>query len=466
MLVESSKSLHSALQNRGLKSSSYLKRLSKLASNLEAAERLSLTGSAVGSIVAVASQQMVYAAIPVTAALSLSFANRQRLQQQNKKIEQMVQSLHCKIELLPNARRYSEVETLTNKLSEKTLKLEQAIQVTDNKLSNLSQQFKTIPGSQAIAQLEETNSSIEQRLNQLVSFIETVDLVSIKHTISSIKEQFVILETTSFASLNQRVAELQTDLDLQQSQLSQKYEKLQLRYQSVSFLASDIGKLKLEQKQQIHGNKTYIQQLEQKLEKYQEQVDDWQAEAENLSHQCKTLNQANWEVIRKMSEHPLDDFEQSVYACLQANLPQQEILIQYDAGTGRDNSKFVDFIVVMKNCIIAIEAKCYQGLIKAKGDPRNTNWICQKAGSEVTVMACSGINPYQQLKSYINGIKSRVERGQFNSSYRRIPIYGIVLFPSRAEIATNIESNLGNFYRVTTLDKLPKVICSIENKEL
>lgn len=49
---------------------------------LDMAEYVSLASSVAGSVAAVALQQMVYVAAPLTVALSLSLANRQRFQQQ------------------------------------------------------------------------------------------------------------------------------------------------------------------------------------------------------------------------------------------------------------------------------------------------------------------------------------------------------------------------------------------------
>src|SRR4028118_1716508 len=49
---------------------------------LEMAEYASIAGSAIGTIAAGLSGQIIYAAAPLTAALSLNFANRQRFEQQ------------------------------------------------------------------------------------------------------------------------------------------------------------------------------------------------------------------------------------------------------------------------------------------------------------------------------------------------------------------------------------------------
>lgn len=49
---------------------------------LNTAEYLSIACSAAGSVAAVASQQLVYATAPLTLAMSVSFANRQRFQHQ------------------------------------------------------------------------------------------------------------------------------------------------------------------------------------------------------------------------------------------------------------------------------------------------------------------------------------------------------------------------------------------------
>ncbi len=103
---------------------------------LEMAEYISLASSVAGSVAAAASQQIVYAAAPLTLALSLSLVNRQRFQQQFQQqttvaianVRQEVQFLHNKIQVPPPVERFSDIEAEAS-----TLKLKQAIQVVDNR---------------------------------------------------------------------------------------------------------------------------------------------------------------------------------------------------------------------------------------------------------------------------------------------------------------------------------------------
>ncbi|HCF29526.1 MAG TPA: hypothetical protein DEV81_20505, partial [Cyanobacteria bacterium UBA11049] len=92
---------------------------------LDIAEYASLAGSVAGSIVAVASQQVVYAAAPLTLAMSLSLVNRQRLQQQSQQqtnaianMCQEVRSVHDKIQVLPPQERVNDVEGSIRKLEQ------------------------------------------------------------------------------------------------------------------------------------------------------------------------------------------------------------------------------------------------------------------------------------------------------------------------------------------------------------
>ena len=164
---------------------------------------------------------------------------------------------------------------------------------------------------------------------------------------------------------------------------------------------------------------------------------------------------------KRLNKHQLDSFETSILTYLRKGLPQQRILPQFDSGTRSDNSKFTDFVIVMENCIIAIEAKCYTGIIEPTGDPRNTSWTCQTKSGKTTINASWGLNPYQQIYTYVKSILNRINSPSRNS-FLKIPVYGIVVFPTEAEIVLSINCNMGVSYRVTTVKNLLKVIHSLE----
>lgn len=90
---------------------------------LNTAEYLSIACSAAGSVAAVASQQLVYAIAPMTLAMSVGLANRQRFQQQLEQqttvisnVRQEAQSLAGKVQILPSVEQLSVLETSVTKL--------------------------------------------------------------------------------------------------------------------------------------------------------------------------------------------------------------------------------------------------------------------------------------------------------------------------------------------------------------
>lgn len=76
---------------------------------LEIAEYVSLAGSVLGTIVAVTSKQLVFAAAPLTVALSLNLLNRRRFQQETldytsgilTEAQEAFRSLHEQVQALP-----------------------------------------------------------------------------------------------------------------------------------------------------------------------------------------------------------------------------------------------------------------------------------------------------------------------------------------------------------------------------
>ncbi|MDZ8069008.1 MAG: NERD domain-containing protein [Nostoc sp. DedQUE08] len=201
--------------------------------------------------------------------------------------------------------------------------------------------------------------------------------------------------------------------------------------------------------------RTLIERERQKQESHQK--------AERAIQQMARLTEEIEIIKEDMGRHPLNDFEQAVLNCLQSNLPQKEILTQFDVGNGGDNSKFTDFIVILTNCIIVLEVKSYKGVIEPTGDLRNTNWICRRGSDTIIVNACWGQNPYQQVKIYTDSLLRRT-RNSSRIRNLKLPVYGLVVFPSEASIASSIESNIGGFYRVTTLNNLPQTIQDINLK--
>lgn len=407
---------------------------------LNIAEYVSLAGSIFGSLAAITSQQVVYAAAPLTVALSLSLANRQRFQTQTQaaiaSITETVKSLDAQVKLLPNAQHINDFEAAILSLSAKSVKLEQAVNEKSAELTTAIHAFER--------QAEDCMSAHPQIQQNLDNLAQTTLL--------------------QLEVLPDRIAQLQTEMRSLQAQIQQqhqqdeainkKVENLQLRFQLISYLSREIGKLKLQQKQ----NRTSIQSNDTP------QPQPALMQIESLQQQLQTISTENQQLRAEMSQHALNSFERAILNCLQQGLPQQIILPQFDAGTGRNHSMFIDFVVIMNNCTVVIEAKSYKGKIAPLWqETRNSSWICRTENQTISINCCWGRNPYQQVNTYVNSLR-QVIQARSQNQFPSLPVYGIVVFPTGSEIDYTIESNLGEYYQVTTLTKLLNVIRSFERQ--
>ena len=78
-----------------------------------------------------------------------------------------------------------------------------------------------------------------------------------------------------------------------------------------------------------------LAQSQQREKEYIELSRKAEDEVNMLSEEVKNIKRAT-------GQHPLDNFEQSVLTTLQQISYSKEILIQYDAGSGDDNSKYLN----------------------------------------------------------------------------------------------------------------------------
>lgn len=219
---------------------------------------------------------------------------------------------------------------------------------------------------------------------------------------------------------------------------------------------------------QLSSQQSVQSQLRQQLQVLQQALTESQyREQEYRELSRKAAEEASiWseevETIKRETERcPLDNFEQSVLATLQQISYSKEILTQYDAGTGDDNSKFIDFVLVLDNLVIAIEAKCYKGVIDSVGDARNTIWTSQTGRHNRQIYSCWGANPYKQVKTYSDALLARLKSlGRHN----RASVCSVVVLANEARISEKISSNINGYFRVTTLANLPAVIKELKTQ--
>ncbi len=144
---------------------------------LEIAEYVSLAGSALGTLVAVASKQVAFAAAPLTAALVLNLVNRRRLQQQTQ--DSITGAL-----------------TQSNQVAHFLQQQVQALPSINSQLDTLNQQFNSRPEIQAIAQLNTASAQLTEqldaltlRLNNLQTQKEEVEFTEVEQAIANIHDQ-------------------------------------------------------------------------------------------------------------------------------------------------------------------------------------------------------------------------------------------------------------------------------------
>ncbi len=178
------------------------------------AEYASLALSVLGTIAAVASQQIVFAVAPMTLAISLNTINRQRLLQ--------LTQLHTK-NLIASVHQTIDSSTMNQSLK----KLEHNIEV-------LSEKFNTRSEAQSILHLTEQLTYLEQHL--LTEYVKTKDLTDAS---TKIRSEFLGQLNFCVKQLNNAIASVPPPPDLEQLQI----ELSSQIDESISSLASEINQL-------------------------------------------------------------------------------------------------------------------------------------------------------------------------------------------------------------------------------
>ncbi|MEG3847385.1 hypothetical protein QT971_08275 [Microcoleus sp. herbarium19] len=168
---------------------------------LELAEYASIAGSAIGTIVAGLSGQIIYAAAPLTAAISLNFVNRQRFEQR------MAQKANSAI---------AEVQAAVEGRSQQVQRLSAELAELDTSVSDLKQKLRILE-SGAIAEIQAAVASLERQTQALPA--DSQELYTI---LSDLQQKLGILENSAlrehdwenmnvrFLLVNEKLAEVQT----------------------------------------------------------------------------------------------------------------------------------------------------------------------------------------------------------------------------------------------------------------
>ncbi len=174
----------------------------------EIAEYLSLAGSALGTVAAVATKQAVYAAAPMTLALGLNIVNRRQFQQQ---IDNNIQSGLAQTNQIVQALN-KEVQTLPD---------------INTQIKSLSQEFTSRPEKQEIEEYKLTVAQLADQVNAIVLRVERlsvppdIDLNRIQEEISNINIQLDSIprllneraDSQTFAEAQNAIAEINERLN-------------------------------------------------------------------------------------------------------------------------------------------------------------------------------------------------------------------------------------------------------------
>ena len=180
---------------------------------LDMAEYVSLASSVAGSVAAVAFQQMVYVAAPLTVALSLSLANRQRFQQH---IQQQTTSA------IASGKQQIQQQTASAIADGK----QQIQQQTTSAISDMHR-VAEILGSELLAELTVLSVHIDQLSQQMRDLPPPFDFSSLEKRVIELEQTNCTFETCLkglFLSVNQ----LQSSTTPIESAIAQLRNKLEI----------------------------------------------------------------------------------------------------------------------------------------------------------------------------------------------------------------------------------------------
>ena len=242
---------------------------------LELAEYASVAGSAIGTIAAGLSGQILYAAAPLTAALSLNLANRQRLEQQiQQKANSAIADVQASVEgrspqlqqILPGepAELYTAVSDLQQKLSG----LESgAIAEVQAAVASLERQAQALP-----ADSQDFNTQLSD-LQQKVRILENSALR--EHDWENVNLRFLLMgeKLTEVKTITAQLQERSNEVDLNEIQgsLKQLQDLLDRPTIDTEMLQTEIQHLQQQvselQRQNQEIVKPYLQRLTRAVKK-------------------------------------------------------------------------------------------------------------------------------------------------------------------------------------------------------
>ncbi|WP_016871338.1 hypothetical protein [Fischerella thermalis] len=292
---------------------------------LEVTEYISLYASAIGTLAATATQQVVYAAFPLTVALGLNLTNRERLKRLN---EQYRQNAIAQFDQLvdPFRQRLENFDDFTQRLSQTTqqqieeLRQNQKEQNTDSNQQRLAQ-FDTFR-QQLMKATELQIEPLKQNFAQLNTY--TQQLYTSIQQIEPLKQNFAQLNNFTqqlnvstqkqFELLRQQLGELDAETKKITTNCQQPITKLDAIHQRLEQVENFTKQLNTNTQQQIQPLRQYVTQLnaytqgfnkntEKQLEEFKYAIALLQTEMQNLAESLtQTEQRLSQEVAEKVKQ--------------------------------------------------------------------------------------------------------------------------------------------------------------------
>ena len=241
---------------------------------LELAEYASIAGSTIGAIAAGLSGQILYAAAPLTAALSLNIANRQRFEQKMQQkansaiaeVQAAVEGRSQQVQILPG--EPVELYTAVSDLQQKLLGLESgAISEVQAAVAALERQAQALPADSQ--ELYTILSDLQQKLR----ILENSALR--EHDWENVNVRFLLMneKLTEVKTITAELQERSTEVDLNEIQgsLKQLQDLLDRPTIDTEMLQTEIHHLQKQvselQRQNQEIVKPYLQRLTRDVKK-------------------------------------------------------------------------------------------------------------------------------------------------------------------------------------------------------
>ncbi|MCT7988095.1 tetratricopeptide repeat protein [Laspinema olomoucense] len=280
---------------------------------LEILEYLSVAGSVAGSVAAIATQQIVYAATPLSLSVILNLANRRRLAQEpsiggnsielGEKLARELKILREQVQGLPTDSEFNHVQSAVSKHSEefeevkrqleKTLSLAQGLELNplrqdisvlrenyagvQETLTALSAQLQSAESPKsghgverwesAIAQINSKIAQFQNKLSKLETGNATPDLNPVLSEIAQIEQRLETVRASVSQAIEQEIAGLRADLEARVSAGN----PLEFGAEQVSSLSSEIAKLQ-ERQQALEQAIAPVSELRMQLEQLNQKV--------------------------------------------------------------------------------------------------------------------------------------------------------------------------------------------------